>query len=118
MEFGVPVWNCGITQEEVYNIERVQKAFLYIALGQNYTCYQSALDTLELETLEERRLQLCKTFAKRASEHPKHQKWFEKYENVGSDTRSKKTTYKTPLARLDRFKESPIPYLTSLLNSK
>ena len=118
LEFGVPVWNCGITQEEVYNIERVQKAFLYIALGQNYTCYQSALDTLELETLEERRLQLCKTFAKRASEHPKHQKWFEKYENVGSDTRSKKTTYKTPLARLDRFKESPIPYLTSLLNSK
>ena len=29
LEFGVPVWNCGITLEEVTDIERVQKAFLH-----------------------------------------------------------------------------------------
>ena len=33
LEFGVPVWNSGITQDENHDIERVQKTFLYIALG-------------------------------------------------------------------------------------
>ena len=65
LEFGVPVWNCGITLEEVTDIERVQKAFLYITLGEKYYRYESALEEMELETLEERRLQLYRTFATR-----------------------------------------------------
>jgi hypothetical protein len=33
LEFGVPVWNYGLTVAEKQDIERVQKSFLYIALG-------------------------------------------------------------------------------------
>ena len=59
LEFGVPVWNSGITKEEALEIERVQKSFLHIALGNSYKTYESALEITGLETLENRRLKLC-----------------------------------------------------------
>ena len=76
LEFGVPVWNSGLNQDEVADIERVQKAFLHIALENEYKDYQSALQVSQLETLVCRRLQLCKKFAMKSSKHPKHSKWF------------------------------------------
>ena len=30
LEFGVPVWNAGFTNEEILDIERVHKAFLHV----------------------------------------------------------------------------------------
>ena len=116
LEFGVPVWKCGITQEEISDIERVQKSFLYIALGNAYHSYSDALEKMEMETLADRRTNLCRTFALKASKHPKHRNWFKLNEINGVDTRSTKTKYKTPITRLSRFQNSPIPYLTSLLN--
>ena len=118
LEFGVPVWSNGITLEEVTDIERVQKSFMYIALGKNYINYGEGLVTLDMETLAERRIKLCETFALRSAKNPKHSQWFKTYKNIGAETRSTKTTYRKPLPRLDRYKDSPIPYLTSLLNSK
>ena len=117
LEFGVPVWNSGLTQDEVADIERVQKAFLHIALENEYKDYQSALQVSQLETLVCRRLQLCKKFAMKSSKHPKHSKWFVRNE-PGPNTRSKKPDYKIPLCRLTRTRKGPIPYLTNLLNSK
>ena len=76
LEFGVPVWNEGLTQEEVLTIERVQKSFLHIALGGNYVGYNSALEESGLETLSGRRTKLCSKFAFKTSKHPQHQHWF------------------------------------------
>ena len=117
LEFGVPVWNYGLTLDEIYEIERVQKSFLHIVLGNQYGSYDLALEKVQLETLEARRLDICMKFAKVAAKHPKHKTWFESNGPVGPNTRSEKMKYKTPLYRLKRFKKSPIPYLTSLLNS-
>ena len=117
LDFGVPVWNSGLTQEEVIDIERVQKAFLHIALKDDYRDYQSALSKTNLETLVVRRFKLCKNFAVKTSKHPKHSKWFAKTKS-GANTRSDKPIYKMPLCRLTRTSKGPIPYLTSLLNSK
>ena len=50
VEFGVPVWNSGITKEESADVERVKKSFRHIALGNGYTNYQEALDKANLET--------------------------------------------------------------------
>ena len=69
-----------------------------------------------METLADRRTNLCKSFALKASKHPRHGAWFKPNEVKGVDTRSIKTKYATPITRLSRFKNSPIPYLTSLLN--
>ena len=116
LEFGVPVWNSGLTQEEMSDIERVQKSFLYIALGDNFSDYKIALSESNLEMLSSRRTKLCKSFALKTSKHIKHHHWFVKTE-PGPFTRSEKPAFKPPLCRLTRLKKSPIPYLTSLLNT-
>ena len=114
LEFGVPVWNSSLTKEDSSDIERVQKAFLHLVLGDGYADYTNALIKLDLETLESRRVKLCTTFATKSVKHPKHQTWFELSD--APDTRSSKPVYKVPLHRLKRYKNSPIPYLTRLLN--
>ena len=117
LEFGAPVWNSSLTKEEIYDIERIQKSFLYIVLGSDYGSYQNALNLSNLETLESRRITLCRRFATKAAKHPKHQHWFQVTDSNAPNTRSEKLKYKLPLCRLSRFQKSPIPYLTSLLNS-
>ena len=98
------------------DIERVQKSFLHIVLGEDYDEYKNALFESNLEMLSTRRTKLCKSFALKTSKHPKHHHWFAKTE-PGPLTRSKKPAFKPPLCRLTRLKKSPIPYLTSLLNT-
>ena len=118
LEFGVPVWNAGLTKKEISDIERVQKAYLHILLGLNYINYENALEVSNLDSLETRRTALCFRFAKKASNHPKHQHWFKVRGPVLPNTRSEKLKYKQPLCRLSRLNNSPIPYLTRLLNTK
>ena len=114
MEYGVPVWNNGLTKAETHEIERVQKTFLNIALGVNYLTYENALKTANLECLETRRMKLCTNFARKSLNHHKHSAWFKL--NKGAPSTRSKASLKLPLYRLTRFRESPIPYLTRLLN--
>ena len=72
LEYGVPVWNNGLTKAEVQEIERVQKTFLNIALGVNYQNYENALKKANLECLETRKLKLCTNFARKSLNHHKH----------------------------------------------
>ena len=116
LEFGVPTWHSRITREEEVEIERVQKSFLHIALGNDYDSYNHARTKLGLETLTERRTKLCESLAIKASKDPKHKTWFKPREPKWIQTRSIKPNYETPRARLVRFETSSIPYLTSLLN--
>ena len=118
LEFGVPVWNCSITKVEVINLERVQKAFLRIVLKDGYKSYSSALEICEMETLEQRRLKLCETFAIKSASNPKYSHWFKLNTQTGPDTRSEKTKYCVPVTNTQRFKNSPIVYLTKLLNTQ
>ena len=115
LEFGAPVWTSGLTKVESEEIERVQKSFLHIALGENYCNYEDALKTTNLESLEERRILLCTKFAKKSAQHPKHKTWFQPNKVILS-TRSAKPELKVPLHRLTRFRDSPVPFLTKLLN--
>ena len=55
LELAVPVWQPGLTQQEVEQIERVQKCALHIIMGDNYKDYSNALQTLNCETLNTRR---------------------------------------------------------------
>ena len=115
LEFGVPVWNPSLTKEESYDIERVQKAFLHIALGNQYLDYENALVLSNLHKLEDRRLTLCKKLVKKSSKHDKSKNWFKMNKNAPK-TRSQKPKFLEPIPRLTRYSKSPIPYLTWLLN--
>ena len=118
LEFGVPVWNSALTKEEIHDIERVQSTFLHIVLGLKYSSYEHALGLANLETLQSRRQTICERFVLKAARHPKHQHWFQPSNPNAPNTRIQKLEYKQPLCRFLRFKKTPIPYLTSLLNKK
>ena len=51
-----------------------------IILGDNYSDYKSALKTLKLKTLAERRENICVKFAKKSYLNPEFKHWFDKNE--------------------------------------
>ena len=56
----MPVWHPALTKYEARQIERVQRSAFYIILGEQYENYENALNILGSETLDERRVKLCK----------------------------------------------------------
>ena len=111
----MPVWNSSITKLENADIERVQKVALHVILGMNYTTYPLALEKLELETLESRREKLCMKFALKSSKHIKHKNWYKLNEKT-TTTRQTQPKYCPVYSTTARFENSPISYLTKLLN--
>ena len=117
LEYAVAVWQPSLTGEDSIKIERVQKSALSIILGQNYKSYKSALRELKLEPLYTRRIALCRKFALKAQKHEKFSRWF-KPNNKLTVTRSKTPKFHDVYSRTERFKRSPISYLTRILNSQ
>ena len=116
LEYAAVVWNAGLKKEDVSKIERVQKSAFAIILGSNYNCYEEACNTLSMHYLTERRKTLSLKFARKASNHPIHNKWFVRNPE-DHYTRLKKPTFKPVCGRTERFLNSPIPYFTNLLNN-
>ena len=122
LEMAVPVWQPGLTQLEVKQIERVQRTAFYIILGDKYLSYENARDVLESEELSERRVKLCGNFVGKASKHQQFQNWFvENSDPIPNTTRHNKNIernkYQPVKTRTDRYADSPIPYLTNILNT-
>ena len=117
LELSVPLWHPGLTGEDRLKIERIQKSACCIILGQEYQSYKRALKQLGLDTLHERRNKLCKTFSKKAQKHTKFKKWFKPNEKT-SCTRNIPARFCDVYARTKRFKQSPISYLTNILNNQ
>ena len=115
LELAVPAWQGAITQAEKLELERVQKCALYIILGDEYGSYNLALKKLHLENLEARRKNLCLKFSRKAETNVKHNKWF-KLNTNDVNTRQEKFKYCDVQYSHKRFKDSPISYLTGLLN--
>ena len=89
-----------------------------IILGEGYESYKKALNTLNLETLEERREYLCLTFARRCIKNEKTQKMFPlniKLHNM--ETRNKEK-FDVKHANTDRLRNSSIIYMQNLLNQQ
>ena len=101
LELAVPAWHGAISNADRTDIERLQKAALHIILGEDYILYKNALKALNLLSLDNQRDKLCLKFAKKASKHPNHQKWF-KLNNVDVNTRQDKTKYCNVFAKKNR----------------
>ena len=116
LEYGAPVWNSSLTKQEAVDIERVQKVFLHIVMGKQYENYKKALSKTGLSSLSDRRDLLCKKFAVKTQKNPKHTHWFER--NIKTvNKRHNNQPFKAPHFKHERFRKSPIAYLTNLLNS-
>ena len=117
LELAVPVWHSSLTQGNISDIERVQKAALHVMLGDSYICYKNALYITSLETLDARRNRLCSKFATKAVKHKKHSRWFKINKKV-TITRQQQPKFCQVVSRTERFSKSQISYLTDVLNEK
>ena len=123
LELAVPVWQPMITKQERRQIERIQRCAFHIILGQEYESYNNALEILQSESLEERREKICKNFANKSVRHLKYKSWFNPKIKVAEskNTRQKQNQgnkkFHPVVFRTERYKKSPLPYLTELLNS-
>ena len=105
------------TNDDRLRIERVQKSALCIILGENYHSYRSALKQVKLESLYTRRNKLCKKFAQKSLKNSKFCKWFKPNDRKTS-TRLIRPKFCEVVSRTERFRKSPISFLTDVLNKK
>jgi hypothetical protein len=124
LELSVPVWQSNLTKQEESQIERVQKTAFHVIMGSEYQQYNSALELLGAERLSERRIQICINFAKKAMKHQQYKNWFAASPIQEPDSAKPRTRAPQPKqlkckpvpARTGRYYDSPIPYLSRLLN--
>ena len=114
-EMACPAWNAGLTQQEQRGLERIQRTALAIIRGDKHTSYQEVLDSFVMDNLKARRETLCLKFALKTYRNPKFTKWFAP-NTPEVNTRSIQLPLKKIRLRPSRFNNSPIPYLTRLLN--
>ena len=115
LELAVPVWHPGLTVKQSRDIERIQKLAFKIILQNQYTNYPQACRLFYTETLESRRVKLCRRFAKRnlKSENPMFMK-----NSANVNTRQQRNLVQEPRCNTSRYQKSSIPYLAKLLNSE
>ena len=115
-EFAVPYWGSMLTKEESRRIERVQRTALHVIMGESFIDYKNALLACGLERLDERRMKLIISFAKKTAKNPKFAHWFLQNKESDRKHRVPQTQYKTVHTRTKKFKRSSIPFMTDLLN--
>ena len=120
LELAVPAWHSGLTIKQSADIERVQRVAVSIILSDAQTglceySYNMSLVILNLEPLADRREKLCKTFAKKTLKS-RHAQMFSQNRNPYA-TRNK-PEFVIPNCNTRRFYNSPLIYLTRLLNSE
>ena len=103
-----------ILNSDVRSIERVQRTALSIIRGE-YHKYSESLDYFSIASLASRREKLCLNFALKAYQNEKFKSWFCPA-NIEHNTRSIKLPLTEIKTRTSRFRKSPIPYLTNILN--
>ena len=110
------VWHSSLSEENRNDLERVQKTALKLILGQKHNSYRHALNKMNLEDLDERRENLCLTFAQRTSRHPTMKKMFPLNEKSGGISTRHPEKYKVQHALNERLRKSPIIHMQNLLN--
>jgi hypothetical protein len=118
LEFGVPVWNGGITKGQQKDLLRVQRRAVAAMTGSGREDYAASCRRLGLEAdLGQRRLRLCRTFAKRTAKNSRHKDLFTRLENPRR-TRGGLKEWREPPCRTRRHLQSARPYLTRILNGE
>ena len=115
LETSCQVFHSQLTEEDSDDIERIQKIVARIILGDQYIDYSTALPQINLEPLKIRREKLCLKFALKCLHNKTHSSLFVK--NVSSDHYHRTLPiFVEPTCGKSRYQNSPVPYLTKILN--
>ena len=115
LEYCSEVWHSSITEEEVQDLERVQKCAVRIVMNNDFEDYEKTLKDLNLEELKVRREQICLDFAKKCVLNPKTSNWFPKNPPTDHSIRNP-NEFLEMFVSTERLRISTIPNLQRLLN--
>ena len=116
LEQSATVWHSSLTEENVNDLERVQKSAVKIILGDRYSGYKKSLVKLDMLSLSERREQLCLNFAKKCLKNYKTKSMFPENEKTHSMKTRNEEKYFVQHANTERLKKFSIIYMQNLLN--
>ena len=116
LEQSCTVWHSGLTVENKEDLERIQKCALKIILQEKYIFYEHALETLDLECLNDRRENLCLQFAKKCLRNEKMKDLFPKNQKEHPMITRFQENYEVENAHTSRLQNSPVVYMQRLLN--
>ena len=116
LEQSCVVWNSSLTMEQSENIERIQKNACRIILKNDFQCYKTALLKLNLETLEERRVQLCLKFALKGRNNPQIEELFQPKNKTHIMELRNTEIIEVKMAHTERYSNSAVPYMQRLIN--
>lgn len=117
LEYAAPLWHAGLDQSQVNQLENIQKRVCRHILGREYTSYSDSLAVLELDSLHNRRVKICREFASKATISEKFSSWFPPSDYSSTMALRKQRRFKQPKCNTKRFQCSPIPYMIDLLNN-
>ena len=119
LEYCAPAWHSLLTAGQSESLERQQSQALKNIYGTGMSA--AKLRTRAgIETLNKRRMKMSLKFAKKCLTNPRCQSWFQERGNPTYQRRSSVNyrKYREPIARTDRFRNSPKNFLIRLLNSE
>ena len=100
------------------DIERVQKSALKLILKENYKDYKTALKTLNIESLYDRREKLCLKFARKCLKDDNFKKLFPYRKSKHSMDMRKAEKFHIKQINTERYRKSAIPAMLRLLNEE
>jgi hypothetical protein len=120
VEYAVPAWHPGLSEQHHLSLERIQKRACRIMLsGDKYLSYHDALEQCQLTKLRARRDEICLQFIKKLMEAPAFRNWLPgtRGEDSGRVLRNS-NLLSFPRIRTERYAKSPIPYMVKLWNDE
>ena len=117
LEHSSSVWHRSLTNENVNDLERVQKSAFRIILKHEYFSYENALNILEMQTLKDRRELLLTKFTVKSLQVKQMNTILMKNENTqGMNTRNKEQ-YKIQNTNTERFQKSTGIQMQHIINN-
>ena len=116
LEQSATVWHSSLTEDNISDLERVQKSAIKVILQEKYNGYQNGLAQLGLEELKSRREELCLDFAKKCTKNTKLNHMFPINNKAHDMNTRREEFYKVQHANTGRLQKSTIIYMQKLLN--
>ena len=116
LEQSATVWHSSITEENNQDLERVQKSAVKLILGEQYIDYKRGLMKLDMESLEQRRENLCLNFAIKCVKNPKTKGMFPETKKAHPMETRKQERFHIQHAHTERLKKSSVIYMQNIPN--
>ena len=110
------VWHSSLTNENSEDLERTQKTFWKLILREKYKKYEDSLIHLNLDSLQQRRQNLCLQFAKSGIKHNNMTDLLPEESKLHNMQTRNTNKFKVNFANTGRLKDASIIHMQNLLN--